>query len=110
MRMNHAILAVAAITVAGHEKAILRPACSSNCPMTLRRPNNNSRKKPTTVGGKTRGNASKPSTSPRARPLYRLIANAAAMPDTNARAVDAAEVLSEIHKGERSDGITAKPL
>jgi len=52
---------VAAMTVAGHENTIVMPMCSSATPSGLLRPKINSRKKPTTVGGRTSGSVRMPS-------------------------------------------------
>ena len=54
-------ITVAAITVAGHENAIESPTCSRARPMKLRLPKISRRKKPTTVGGSTKGRVRSPS-------------------------------------------------
>ena len=102
---------VAAMTVAGHEKAIIRPMCSSADPTGLRRPKISSRKNPTTVGGSTSGRVSTPSTHARIDPCNPYIARAAISPRKNVATVAAQVVAIEMMSGDESNGrCTVKQL
>ena len=101
---------VAAMTVAGHENTMLMPRCSSACPMGLRLPKRSSRKKPTTVGGSTRGSVRMPSIHARMLPRTPYSRRAASTPSTNVAAVAVKVVASEMSSGERSMCIANAPF
>ncbi len=84
------------MTVAGQEKTMVMPICCSAWPMKLRRPRSRSSKKPTTVGGRTRGSVNRPSIQARRLPRTPYISLAAAIPRKNVAMVAAHVVASEI--------------
>src|SRR6202522_4350639 len=93
---------VAAMTVAGHEKTIVAPNANRNLPIGPLRPKSRRRKKPTTVGGSTRGKRNIPSTSAAPMPVRLSRHAAAASPMTKVKTVAAALVAIEIHRGDQS--------
>ena len=102
---------VAAMTVAGQENATVMPMCCSACPIQLLRPNIRSRKNPTTVGGRTSGSVSRPSTHARTAPRMPYIIFAASMPMKKVAAVAAQVVATEMISGDGSTGrVTFWPL
>ena len=59
---NSAVNAVIGeMCIRDREKTMVMPICCSAWPMKLRRPRSRSSKKPTTVGGRTRGSVNRPS-------------------------------------------------
>ena len=78
----------------------MMPICSSAWPIKLRLPSSSSRKKPTTVGGRTRGSVRRPSIHARRLPCTPYISHAANIPRKNVATVAAQVVASEIHSGE----------
>ena len=77
---------MAAMTAAFQVKTMVTSNCRRNLPMALRRPKASSRKKPTTVGGRTSGNVITASASPWKRRM-RATARARPMPRKNVTTV-----------------------
>ena len=95
----------AAMTAAFHVNTKFMSNCSKNFPIVERLPNSNSKKNPTTVGGKTIGNIITAST--RALPRLRLLTKYAKnIPAKNVITVATAEVFSVIISGLNSISIT----
>ena len=91
----------AAMTVACQLKTRLRSNCSRNCPMALRLPKASSRKKPTTVGGSTRGRVISASISPWPR-FRRAAQQARPMPRKKVMTVAVTAVSSVMIRGLQS--------
>jgi hypothetical protein len=68
--------------------------------MKLRLPSSRRRKKPTTVGGRTKGSVRRPSIHTRRLPRTPYISLAASIPRKNVATVATQVVASEIHNGE----------
>ena len=100
----------AASTVATQEKAIRKPkASSTKLPIGRLAPNSQSRKKPATVGGSTRGIVRNPSTAAfHFLLLMNMTAQAATIPSTKVMAEEHTVVFNEIQTGEKS--ISIPPL
>ena len=109
--MSGKAMTVAAMTVAGQEKAMLMPSRSSAWPIQLRRPKMRSRKKPTTVGGRTSGRVRMPSIHARREPCIPYIHRAAIMPRKKVAMVATQVVAMEMTSGDGSTGrVTFRPL
>ena len=92
---------VEAMTAPCQENIKENPNWEKNCPTRLFFPKASSRKKPTTVGGRTKGRVNRPSRT--ACPCFSFTTvRAAQMPRTKVKMVAGKATFKEIHSGERS--------
>jgi hypothetical protein len=105
MYIRGKVMMTAVMTVAGQEKTIVVPNHEKNSPRGPLRPNNSSRPKPTTVGGKTNGNMKMPSIRFLPRPEYLAIHRAIKMPMKKVMTVVVRTVLHDIHSGARYESV-----